>query len=754
MELLRLAKDVFHRRYNPIEYPVTLLGGAVARDEAELDLFLLQTTLFTYRSGFRQFARSDCTSDKGWGCLIRTCQMMVARCLTLHGQLDLSWFRDVNDDTSPFSIHKFIRFVQNPNEAFDTKFWTPAQGCEGIRNTLIELGHMHILNRPLTSYVCADSTIVVEDVQFRLDDGMSVLVLLPTVTGLPRTITQGTYLCLEQLLQVPQSCGIVAGVPNRSYYLMGVSGQRFCFLDPHTTQPAFTDNNSLGQYCETAAALPAVAWQRIDSSVLLGFYIASHSDWDAFVDHLALVKKRSGVELFSVATKAMLKGGANARRPQSQHLYLRRKLGAPAPAPATSSSAPPSMRPSPTTPDADGDLSSAPRYGSSPATHSSPQRRLPPHHGHHRHSSDGHPAAASSPLGGSAVLRGSTNSNGGSQSDGGGCRGTRVGSISKYPRPPTLSTSAHEHAVVHRGSSSSASTTPTLGPHNNSNTYNNSLHGHCANEGYCGAGNSGSDNNGRECAVCEGEGGAFGSSLPEPHSNPRTPTSPLRGDLPTGSPLSTDGPNNTNDNSSNIDGATNGAPGGGNNNNSNNNTSSSAAASSAVATTPSSGDQTGTLVSHMNSMRGSKASGGGGDGGAAADSSIMAADADCGGATAASAADADGSSSAATDSKNEQFLIDGGAAKLSAASLLHVAMAGGRGDDEQGVEMQPDPLGASDNGYGGGVAGEEEGRIELRRSPSPADRRSDQLPHLGSGRRAQTSTRSTGGYSSWDDAGY
>ena len=37
--------------------------------------------LFTYRVGFEKIYPSDLDSDVGWGCMIRTGQMMIGRCL-------------------------------------------------------------------------------------------------------------------------------------------------------------------------------------------------------------------------------------------------------------------------------------------------------------------------------------------------------------------------------------------------------------------------------------------------------------------------------------------------------------------------------------------------------------------------------------------------------------------------------------------------------------------------------------------------
>lgn len=266
MEMLRDWWD--RTNLPPLQYPVQIFGATID-NKATLDAALAELFVWTYRENFCALPRSSLCSDKGWGCLIRTGQMLLSKALQRHGAFSPSMFRDVDDDSAPFSIHALVRAVADPKRTFQDKFWLPSQCCQAIKATVAQAP----LEKRLSVYVSDCGCVYEDELAFLLRQS-PVLVLVPVLTGSAKTITQPVFLILEMLLKLPHCCGVVGGTPKRSYFVVGVSGQRLIYLDPHVkTQNQFSDAKSIGFHHETADSVPSMEWKRVDPSLLIGFYV-------------------------------------------------------------------------------------------------------------------------------------------------------------------------------------------------------------------------------------------------------------------------------------------------------------------------------------------------------------------------------------------------------------------------------------------------------------------------------------------------
>jgi len=113
----------------------------------------------TYRSKFPPLLSSRYSSDAGWGCMIRTTQMMMATALTvvlfdyqwtlsdLHGDDEqskrrlslyydsiLASFNDV--DSAPFSIHRMLRFGAKLYDKPIGHWFGPNETCFMIKHCI------------------------------------------------------------------------------------------------------------------------------------------------------------------------------------------------------------------------------------------------------------------------------------------------------------------------------------------------------------------------------------------------------------------------------------------------------------------------------------------------------------------------------------------------------------------------------------------------------------------------------------------
>jgi cysteine protease ATG4 len=288
--------DWFDRQsQKKLDVPCTILGEHATTAE-EANRQLVQLALWTYRSGFKDpLPNSRLTTDKNWGCLIRTSQMLLSRVLQLHGAFDASDFRDSPD--ARFSIHSLVRAVADPHNDFKPEFWAPSQGCEALRAVVAKA------QVGFTVLVVECGCIYNDEVVFALSR-MPVLLLLPCRPTASERITQCVFQTMEHLLASKHCVGIVGGVPRRSYYFVGTTAesQRLIFLDPHVrTQEAFLDMGTLSYACEGVESVGCVDWPRIDSSLMVGVYLQSARDLQEFTAHLSTLWRYDSDAFISIA---------------------------------------------------------------------------------------------------------------------------------------------------------------------------------------------------------------------------------------------------------------------------------------------------------------------------------------------------------------------------------------------------------------------------------------------------------------------
>lgn len=289
--MLRYMQGVWDSFFPTVPvYPLQVVGCSdhVVESAAELEAQLKNRfLLFTYRAGFEGIASvtSAITSDQGWGCLLRTSQMLLAHFLWVYSAPEdrkLSFFFDSSSDTAPFSIHSMIRHVWN-RRAFKAEYWSPSQGCEALRSTMTAAVAAKMVQTRVAVVTSSNSCIYSSEVFAALRGGAQVVLVLAAVrvSAVPQ-LTQESYLQLEGLLQLPQCLGMVGGVPGRSYYFFAHNQTQLFYLDPHQqVLPALTSGSS-GAYetvQPTLADVRCVHWSRVDTSLFVAFAITGSVEW-------------------------------------------------------------------------------------------------------------------------------------------------------------------------------------------------------------------------------------------------------------------------------------------------------------------------------------------------------------------------------------------------------------------------------------------------------------------------------------------
>ena len=300
----------------------------------------------TYRRGFEALETSEWRTDAGWGCTLRSAQMMVANALSIHSrgrhwrrelesndggdkaatgddddddddgdetatrlsflsevvnklripenrftkrgcdaQEDiLRWFAD--DARAPFSIHRVCEKTAEwgipPGRWFE-----PSVMCRAFEELI---AHDEALGTSLAVHVVRpsedhDGGVPMLDERIlrakSVDIDKALLLFVPLVLGVGRTINARYLNQLRSILALKQSVGILGGRPNASLYLVGYSDDVFFYLDPHVVQPASSyDEGTMdveSYYCSTPLH---VRGEHLDPTLALGFYCRNSDDVD------------------------------------------------------------------------------------------------------------------------------------------------------------------------------------------------------------------------------------------------------------------------------------------------------------------------------------------------------------------------------------------------------------------------------------------------------------------------------------------
>mmetsp|Transcript_42479 Transcript_42479/g.66516 ORF Transcript_42479/g.66516 Transcript_42479/m.66516 type:complete len:513 (+) Transcript_42479:419-1957(+) len=310
---------------------------ADARRAFRLDL---QSRLwFTYRNGFKPIAPTKLTSDTGWGCMLRSGQMILAQAL-LHHYLRrdwrlqfnrpparkyveiLRWFED--DPNAMFSIHKIAQAGVQCNRNVGQWF-----GPDTVSKCLRFLWHTAYTNEG-TGPCQTAGLLLVEDRCIYKDMAEEVASSRPAYPGLGQRMAQARQPCswrslvilvpvrlgvgsrinsdyiprLAAYMKFPQSLGFIGGRPRHSYYFVGVQGYNTYYLDPHATQvyqSLRTSANISSFHCHSPEKMSLA---HIDPSLALGFYCDDKSDFDDLCRRIAEVAKGDSNPILSVSERA------------------------------------------------------------------------------------------------------------------------------------------------------------------------------------------------------------------------------------------------------------------------------------------------------------------------------------------------------------------------------------------------------------------------------------------------------------------
>lgn len=226
---------------------------------------------FTYRKDFKPLnGNLKYTSDCGWGCMLRSAQMLLAQAFLLHFfgkewslykkfkteeynlyKEIISWFNDRPSRHCPFGIHRLLhiadkKLIGNSNDSSQLgsrvgSWFGPTSVCLLMKEALNEsIDYKPVLDQ-IKLYVAQDCTIYKQDViDLCLDSRTNFFkpcIILVSVRLGGEDLNDMYVSSLKRFLESDTCIGIIGGKPKHSLYFIGYQGDKVIYLDPHFCQP-------------------------------------------------------------------------------------------------------------------------------------------------------------------------------------------------------------------------------------------------------------------------------------------------------------------------------------------------------------------------------------------------------------------------------------------------------------------------------------------------------------------------------------
>ncbi|KAH9782425.1 cysteine protease ATG4a [Citrus sinensis] len=311
------------------------LGDAAGNNGlAEFNQDFSSRILISYR--FDPIGDSKITSDVGWGCMLRSSQMLVAQALLFH-RLGRPWRKPLqkpfdreyveilhlfgDSETSPFSIHNLLQAGKAYGLAAGSwvgpyamcRSWEALARCQRAETGL------GCQSLPMAIYVVSGDedgerggapVVCIDDASRHCSvfskgqaDWTPILLLVPLVLGLEK-VNPRYIPTLRLTFTFPQSLGIVGGKPGASTYIVGVQEESAIYLDPHDVQPVINigkDDLEADTSTYHSDVIRHIHLDSIDPSLAIGFYCRDKDDFDDFCARASkLAEESNGAPLFTV----------------------------------------------------------------------------------------------------------------------------------------------------------------------------------------------------------------------------------------------------------------------------------------------------------------------------------------------------------------------------------------------------------------------------------------------------------------------
>lgn len=222
---------------------------------------------FCYRSDIPIELENHLNNDIGWGCMIRTGQMMLCKVLKEYYSDAEVWFYDTPE--AYFSIHNITSCGKKYHIPVGNWF-NPSGLAYTLKHLVNENEH---INKKLKIVLGRDGYLYENEIE----DNISTLILIPIMLGINK-INSKYIQSLLNCFEIKYSVGIIGGKPRKSFYFIGKKEDNIFFLDPHIVKPAIIYNTDKLD----SESIKYIDIFDIDPCMLLCFLVKSKNEFNEF----------------------------------------------------------------------------------------------------------------------------------------------------------------------------------------------------------------------------------------------------------------------------------------------------------------------------------------------------------------------------------------------------------------------------------------------------------------------------------------
>jgi cysteine protease ATG4 len=272
---------------------IYIFGESYIFDINNLKKILDKIPHFCYRKNIPISLKNGLDNDIGWGCMIRTGQMMLCKVLNKYYSDSYVWFFDSPE--AYFSIHN-ITNVGEKNHIPCGNWFNPSGLAHTLKNLVNENNHV---NKKIKIVIGRNGYLYEDEIINNYSNNTASLILIPVMLGIEKINPQYIPVLLK-CFEIKNNVGIIGGKPRQSLYFIGKKEDDIFFLDPHIIKNAslyddikIQDNDNI-RYIDV---------YNIDPCMLLCFLIETKDDFIEFKFDVMSKLNNGEFSLFTIENK-------------------------------------------------------------------------------------------------------------------------------------------------------------------------------------------------------------------------------------------------------------------------------------------------------------------------------------------------------------------------------------------------------------------------------------------------------------------